>query len=93
MKSVLQNEKVCFVCKREQELHDHHIFYGTANRKLSQQWGFKVWLCAAHHNMSKEGVHFNPELDQQIKGMAQTYFEKNKGNRATFIRIFGRSYL
>ena len=93
MKSVLQHYKECFVCKTTYDLHEHHVLYGTANRKRSEQYGLKVWLCSRHHNMSNEAVHFNKALDNKIKGFAQEYFENNIGSREDFRAIFGKSYL
>ena len=92
MKSVLQKEKECFVCKKRQ-VHEHHIFMGTANRKKSEQYGYKVYLCPKHHNMSDEGVHFNKPLDLALKAMAQEHIKKNHGSRTDFIKEFGKSWL
>jgi hypothetical protein len=91
--TVLQKEKECYVCGTIYNLHSHHIFYGTANRKQAEKRGLKVWLCAYHHNMSNEGVHFNKPLDNHLKTMAQAYYEKHYGTRADFRHEFGRSYL
>lgn len=93
MKTVIQDNKECYVCKTTLGLHDHHILYGTANRKKSELYGLKVWLCARHHNLSNEGVHFNRELDLQLKRLAQQYYETNYGCRLEFIDTFGRNYL
>ena len=93
MQSVIQFEKCCFVCETTLNLHSHHIIGGTSNRKNSENRGFKVWLCAYHHNMSSEGVHFNKPLDIKLKTMAQEYYEEHYGTREDFIREFGRNYL
>lgn len=93
MKSEFQSEKECYVCGTTQNLHSHHIFSGYANRKLSEKYGMKVWLCGRHHNLSNDGVHFNKELDLELKQMAQRYFEENHGGRKAFMQVFGRSYL
>jgi hypothetical protein len=93
MESVMQSEKQCYACGTTLNLHDHHIIYGTSNRKKSEKYGLKVWLCAYHHNMSNEGVHFNKALDLALKTKAQTYYEEHYGTREDFIREFGRSYL
>ena len=90
---LIQTEKECLVCKTIYNLHSHHIFYGTSNRKKSEKYGLKVWLCARHHNMSNEGVHFNKVLDMKIKKMAQEFFETHYGTREDFRREFGKSYL
>ena len=92
MKSVLQSEKECWVCGRKDQLHDHHVFFGTANRRKSEKYGLKVWLCYEHHT-GGAGVHFNPELDAVLKQMAQRYFEKHICDRDRFREEFGKSWL
>lgn len=91
MKSIIQEQKECFVCKTTYNLHEHHIYEGTGRRKQSEKYGMKIWLCGRHHNLSNEGVHFNKELDLQIKRMAQKKFEETYQD-LEFIKIFGRSY-
>ena len=93
MKSVLQKEKKCYVCGTTYNLHDHHIFFGTSNRKNSEKRGLKVWLCGHHHNLSNESVHFNKQFDNHLKTMAQRYYEEHYGTREDFRREFGKSYL
>ena len=93
MESIIQSEKECYVCKTTLELHSHHIIYGTANRKQSEKYGLKVWLCGKHHNLSNEGVHYNKELDLHLKRLAQEHYEANYGCRLNFIDTFGRNYL
>lgn len=92
-KSIISNEVCCLICKTPYGLHRHHIFYGTANRKLSEKYGCWVYLCARHHNMSKGGVHFNNKLDQKLKEQCQKEWEKLNGSREDFIKVFGRSWL
>ena len=75
MKSILQSEKECWVCRRKNNLASHHVFFGTANRKMSEKYGLKVWLCYNCHT-GQNGVHFNPSLDKRLKMMAQEEFEK-----------------
>lgn len=93
MESVIQSKKECFVCCTIMNLHSHHIFGGVSNRKQSEKRGLKVWLCAYHHNMSNEGVHFNKPLDTKLKTMAQEYYEEHYGTREQFIKEFGKSVL
>lgn len=92
MKSIIQENKECWVCGTTQDIHEHHILYGTANRRLSEKYGLKVWLCAKHHNMSKDGVHQNRELDLRLKQLAQKRFEEEYPNES-FLKIFGRNYI
>ena len=72
MKSIIQEEKECYICKNP-NVEEHHIFYGTANRRLSEKYGLKVWLCPLHHR-GNTGVHFNPMLDDKLKGIAEMRF-------------------
>ena len=92
MKSIIQSEKKCYVCGTTYNLHDHHIFFGTANRKQSEKYGMKVWLCQEHHT-GNAGVHFNKGLDLHLKKLAQEHFEAKFGAKNEFRSIFGRSYL
>ena len=74
MESIIQKEKVCYVC-RSPYVEKHHIFKGTANRKLSEKYGLTVWLCPEHHR-GNTGVHFNPRLDDKLKGIAEMRFRE-----------------
>ncbi len=93
MKSIVSNEKECFVCKTTQNLHKHHIFYARGNRTKSEEDGCWVYLCAYHHNMSNMGVHMNIDLDMQLKRLTQCLWEEHN-NKTTedFIKRFGRNY-
>lgn len=91
-KSILQEDKKCYVCGYTYALHKHHIF-GASARPKSEKYGLTVWLCPHHHNMSDEGVHFNKELDMHLKRRAQKLYEHSIGSREEFIKEFIRSYL
>lgn len=86
-----QYDKSCYCCGKPYDLHRHHIFEGR-NRKKSEEWGLTIWLCGAHHNLSNEGIHFNKDLDLQVKQMAQEAFEEAYGHDK-FMEEFGRNYL
>lgn len=92
MNSVLQDEKKCYFCHKTYGLEDHHVLFGTANRKISEKYGLKVWLCNNHHT-GQAGVHRNREFDLMLKQMAQEYYEEHYGTREDFIREFNKSYL
>ena len=92
-KSLISDEERCWVCYTTMNLHRHHIFYGRDNRLQSELQGCWVYLCSTHHNMSDRGVHFNKALDLRLKQECQRRWESEKGTRADFIRLFGRSYL
>lgn len=92
MQSVLQENKECFFCNTTQNLECHHIFGGTSNRKNSEKYGLKVWLCNRHHTGSKDSVHHNKKMSDELKRIGQQAFERN-GTRQEFMKIFGRNYL
>lgn len=98
MKSILQSDKECYLCRylydseNTRNLHDHHIFFGTANRVKSELYGMKVWLCIFHHIEGIGAVHKNRDYDLVLKKIAQKKFEETY-TREEFIKIFGKSYL
>lgn len=92
MKSIIQTEKRCYICDACGYVEEHHIFHGTANRKLSEKHGLKVYLCYMHHRDTVSGVHFNSELDTKLKRIGQQYYEKQH-SREEFMREFGKNYL
>ena len=92
-KSILQTEKECFICKTIFNLHRHHVFYGTGNRKISDQDGCVVLLCVDHHT-GAHGVHHNRELDLEIKRKCEAAWLEYYGKTtADFIRRFGKNYM
>lgn len=100
MNSIIQTTKECFLCGCQTPsgfwngLEDHHVFFGTGNRALSEKRGLKVWLCGETcHRNGKNAVHKNRETDLYIKRHAQEVYESVYGDRSDFIREFGRSYL
>lgn len=92
--SIMQEEKVCFLCGGYNNLECHHIFFGTANRKHSEEDGMKVWLCGERcHRNGKNAVHKNRTVDLKLKMMAQEKWEATYGNRNAFRIRYGKSYL
>lgn len=91
-KSIINNNKVCFVCKTNLNIHKHHIYAGNANRPKSEKYGCWIYLCAKHHNMSNQGIHFDKNLDLKVKKYCQRKFEKEYPN-LDFIKIFGKNYI
>ena len=74
-RSILQQEKECFVTHFKYGLHKHHI-YGGPNRRISEREGFYIWLVPRFHNMSDDGIHFNKEFDLRVKRLCQAEYEK-----------------
>ena len=98
-KSLLSDESdpQCYVCHTTYNLHVHHCFPGTGRRKVSDEEGCWVYLCAPHHNMSNAGVHFDKALDLEIRRRCQAAWEEREGihdpEHREFIRVFGCNYL
>lgn len=84
--------KKCYICGTTRNIHRHHVFHGSANRKQSEKYGMVVCLCGYHHNQSSQGVHFNTSLDRILKMQYQRQFEDEYGHEE-FMKIFGRNYL
>lgn len=92
-KSIIQSDKQCYICGSNQWLEEHHC-YGGANRKLSEKYGLKVWLCHYCHNEPPNGIHHNAEhnrlLKAQVQKLAMIHY---KWSLEDFRRLFGKSYI
>lgn len=93
MKSIIRGNRkgVCYLCLRMAETEEHHIF-GGPNRKLSEKYGLKVYLCHYCHRDSREGVHADREKMEHLHRIGQSAFERDH-TREEFREIFGRNYL
>lgn len=90
-KSILQEEKECWVCGMQAGLECHHIFAGVANRKISEKYGLKVWLCQRHHTGSR-GAQYDQSLNRQLKEAAQRAFEQRHSHRE-WMELIRKNYL
>ena len=92
-RSILSSELKCYLCGSRRDLEEHHIF-GAANRKKSEKYGLKVFLCHYCHNEPPMGVHHNKAISDQLKKVGQTAWMRtyDKTER-DFVREFGKSYL
>ena len=69
MKSIMEPKgcKTCYACGREGiDLEVHHIFYGTANRRLSEKYGLKVHLCIRRSARREYGI--GPKIENCSPG-------------------------
>ncbi len=90
--SILQKEKECFKTGRTDNLHRHHIYF-SANRKVSEEHGFWVWLTGEWHNQdSRVDVHHNREFDLLLKRECQEKYEESH-TREDFLKLIGRNYI
>ena len=101
MKSIMhrKEDRTCYLCMklngdydRRSFLEEHHAVYGNANRKLSEKYGLKVYLCHEHHTGSSQAVHLNNDIKQDLCKDAQKAFERHYPD-LSFRLIFGINYL
>jgi putative AlgH/UPF0301 family transcriptional regulator len=92
-KSIMQDKKECYICKTTIGLHRHHIYFGVANRSISEADGCVVYLCQRHHT-GAAGVHVNRKIDLTLKARCElVWLEKNDATIEDFIKRYGRNYL
>ena len=97
MKSIIQEEKTrCYICGKNANadyfgLDEHHCFFG-ANRKQSEKYGLKVYLC--HDSCHLNGVHKNAKLNRALQAKVQKIAMRHyKWSIEDFRERFGRNYL
>ena len=91
MKSIISNDRVCYICgSTNKQLHKHHFLHGSNHRQLAEEDGLYAELCYDCHNR----VHnYDPRLDLELKKIAQAKWEEVNGTRKDFIKRYKRSYL
>ena len=100
MKSIMHSKAAgtCYLCellgtgRYNKVLQEHHVVSGTSNRKLSEKYGLKVYLCPEHHLYGPDAVHKNSEISNLLKEEAQRAFEA-RWPELSFREIFGKNYL
>lgn len=85
----MQSEKKCYVSGVEYNLDCHHVMTGTANRKLSEKYGLKVWL---RHDIHMDLHDHNKELEIRLKQDAQRAFEE-KYSHEKWMSEFRKNYI
>ena len=98
MKSIIQTDKDhCYICGKNKYadyfgLDRHHVYFGTANRKKSEQYGLTVYLC--HNECHLHGVHSDTELCRALQAKVQRIAMEHYGwTVEQFIEIFGRTFI
>lgn len=90
-KSIISNERQCYLCGKTVNLEKHHIFGGVANRKISERLGLWVYLCHNCHT-GKNGAQYNKEKNLRLKQDAQRAYEKTH-TRDEWLKWIGKNYL
>ena len=89
-KSIISNEKVCYLCGSWHDLQRHHAIHGWANRKLAEDDGLWVWLCMGCH----AALHDHGTNDNELKATAETaWLEATGGTVEDFRKRYGKSFL
>lgn len=88
MKSIMQDERRCFITGCTQNLDRHHVFHGI-RRKAAEEYGCWVWL---RHDLHMELHDKNKDLDKMIERACQERFEEIYSHQE-FMDVFGKSYL
>lgn len=84
----------CAICGKEHGLHKHHVFFGTANRQLSEEDGMVVYLCPECHEHGARAVHRNRETDVALKQAAErVWMADRESDEDAFRARYGRSWL
>lgn len=91
--SILVNDVDHCVFCGSSNVEEHHIFFGTSNRPISDKYRLIVPLCNKHHTGSADSPHRNRVIDLALKCWAQTVYEARIGTRDDFRREFGKSYM
>lgn len=87
-KSIMQNDKRCYVSGVTTNLDKHHILHGP-RRKQAEIYGCWVWL---RHDIHMALHSSDTELDNRLKRECQEVFESIYGHEK-FMQVFGKSYL
>ena len=90
-KSIMQDEKRCYLCGKLTGLEKHHVFGGVANRPISEKLGLWVYLCHECHT-GQEGAQYDKLKNLQLKCDAQYAFERTH-TRSEWMRWIGKNYL
>lgn len=98
-KSILNTKKnVCYLCAylnhdyRIKYTEEHHILYGSGQRKNAEDEGIKVDLCLDHHRRGQQAVHNSREMRVLLCRIAQEEYEKTH-TREEWMKISRKNYL
>lgn len=92
-RSIISNERKCFVCGTTIDLEKHHIYY-SAYRSKAERFGCWCYLCRYHHREQGGTGSHNPVhlLDVWLQQECQKRFEEIYDHE-TFMKEFGINYL
>ncbi len=89
-KSIIHNDDSCFICGSMRNLETHHVWHGTANRKLADEDGLTVKLChQCHSNLHDKGT--NDRMLMEVGEWA--WLKVYGGTIIDFIKRYGRNVI
>lgn len=92
MKSIIDKGVCCYFCGSPYDLEKHHIF-GGPNRKLSEEDGLTVTLCAMCHREGRTAVHRNKVMMAYLHKVGETAWINKYGTLEEFRERYGKNYL
>ena len=93
MKSIIQQERVCYITGTTRDLDLHHCIHGPLRKKADRD-GLTVYLNHEVHMMLHAHQRPFENLDADLKKVAQTaWMERNDATVEDFIKSYGRNYL
>ena len=89
--SIICNARCCYECGNKTHLQRHHCLHGTANRRLAEEDGLWVYLCADCHRRLHDR---DTRLDNKLMRLAErVYLRENNKTITDFIARYGKNYL
>ena len=90
MKSIITDKEECYLCKCTVGLETHHVWHGTANRRLAEEDGLTVPLCqTCHRRVHDQGIN-----DKFLMRAGERAWIEHTGQSVVeFIKRYGRNYL
>ena len=89
MESIIQSDKECFICRKADVLHQHHLLAGSY-RQSAERFGLKIYICPECHRQ----IHDNEAQMQIYRAFAQGYAMAHYDWTVDeFISHIGRSFI
>lgn len=99
MKSIMQQDERCYLCKMAIGTETHHVMFGP-NRKYSDQDGLTVRLCWECHHLKAHKASTDEAKQLHIDGQKawEEYYgpaliAEGKDPRNAFMERYGKNWL
>lgn len=88
---------ICYKCGAWTYTEEHHVFHGTANRKIADREGLTVYVCRKCHELIHRNVEEDLKLEREAQGVWEEHYMEQghtaEEARAEFMRLFGKNYI